>query len=155
MQEALDVAAPVPADDRRRDLVADRVAEHGRVAGAHAHRLAHATLDVSDEAPVVEERDVLLPRKPDEHVLPLLLRDVEQPARWDGVRADGVDAVRRHGFEVVTHLIGVVLLDSGVVGCERAVRNALHVELFAPCGEELPVHCWPRCRRQKVVFRVR
>ena len=61
LDEALDPAATVPADDRRGDLVADDVAEDSGVPGARAHSLAHDLLDPARSSASGKKRHVLLP----------------------------------------------------------------------------------------------
>ena len=65
-EEALDAPSPVPPGDGGGDLVPDRVGEHGLVSRAPADRAPHAPLDVPRAPAIIEERDVLLPRQPDE-----------------------------------------------------------------------------------------
>ena len=62
LQVALDATPAVPPDDRAGNLVADRVPENGRMAGACRDARAHALLDGRGAGGVVEEGDVLLPR---------------------------------------------------------------------------------------------
>ena len=76
LQESLDPPPSVPADDRGRDLVADRVAEHGGMAGAGPDPLANPLADRLDPLVVVQEGDVLLPRQTDHHPQPMLKREV-------------------------------------------------------------------------------
>src|SRR4029079_2469363 len=54
-EEALDAATAVPADERRRDLVADREAEEGGVAGATHRLFADGGLDAGGAAGLVEQ----------------------------------------------------------------------------------------------------
>jgi hypothetical protein len=70
VEEALHRLPAMPADDRRRNLVANGIAEHCGVAGTGSHALAHATLDVIPALRIVEEGDVLLPRQPNHDAQP-------------------------------------------------------------------------------------
>ena len=63
-QELLDSPAPVPAHDRSRDLVADRIGEHGRVAGAFTNAAAHAIGDGSHAVRFAQKGDMLFPGDP-------------------------------------------------------------------------------------------
>ena len=100
-QEALDAQTPVPAHDARRNFVAEREHQHGRVVAELADLLdACSRSIVPAELPIVEKRDVLRPRQPDHDAQPVARRFVEQVAPRRRVDADGVDAELRHQAEV-------------------------------------------------------
>jgi hypothetical protein len=67
---------------------------------------------------VVEEGDMLFPGQPDHDAQAVPLRNVQEPARWHGVRADGVEAVGRHLGEVARDDVGAVVLAAIRVGAE-------------------------------------
>ncbi len=127
LEKALYTSAPVPAHDRRGDLVADGVAEHGRVAGARADRRTHRLLD-SIGGPGVEKRDVLFPGDADHHQQAVLLRKVEQPRRRRRVYAHGVDPGARHLLEVSRGCVG--LESAAGLRAERPVGDALDDQLL-------------------------
>jgi hypothetical protein len=139
-QEALRPPPAVPAHDRARDLVADRVGEQRLVTAARAHARADALLDGSHESAIVQEGDVLLPGEPDQHAQVVLGRGVEQPLGRHGVRAHGVDPARRHGGEVGAHHVGRREQAGVVAATEGAVGDAAQQQLLVPREEELAAH---------------
>ena len=88
--------------------------------------------------PALEERDVVLPREPDHDPQCVVGGTIEQPAGRGRVDADGVDPVPRHRSEVVVDVPFGREEAPVVVRCERAVRDATHVELLAASCEKLP-----------------
>ena len=74
-QGLLDSPAPVPAHDRSSDIVADRIGEHGRVAGAFTNTAAHTIGDGSHavRCALGQKGDVLFPGDADEDEEALLL----------------------------------------------------------------------------------
>ena len=147
LEKALDARTSVPANDRRRNLVADGVGEHRRVALAGFDGAANALRDRLHPSALVEERDVLLPGQPDEHIEAVLGRLVEKPQRRRRVRAEGVDAHRRHRREVPSNAFRARELLTVVTRPERAVGNALHPQLLATDGQELAAHARALCDR--------
>ena len=142
-QIALDPAAAEPTRYRGRDLVADGVAQHGRVVGRGAHAGAHQRLDVGGVLLVGEEPNVALDRQADHDTQAVACRCVEQPARRHRIGADRVDPMRRHQSEVLLDNVG--LGDLAAVGAapERAVGDAADVELFVADVEELAARGQP------------
>lgn len=132
-------AAADPAYGRRRDLVADRVAEDGGMSRARAHALAYPRLDRGGKRPALEKVDVLLPGDADHDAQPVPGCGVQQGGRRDGVGADGVDAVRGHRREVALDLLGRRKLAAGPVRAKRAVGDAAQGELLVARVEELPL----------------
>ena len=137
VQEALDAAIAVPARNLGRDLVADRVAEHGRVAGGGVGRLLDAADDRLAVRAALEEGDVVLPRDADHHAEVVLGGEIEQPGRRHGVGPDRVDPVRGHGREVALDRLSGRELVAGLVARERPVRDAPDVELLVAEPEKL------------------
>ena len=146
-EKALDPRAPLPAHDRRRDLVSDRVAEHGRVTRARPDRRAYRLLDPVGGARV-EKRDVLLPGDPDHDQQAMLLREVEQPRLRRRVHPHSVDAGARHLGEVRG---GGLSIESAVrVRAERPVRDALDDQLLLAEIERLATNHRPRLRDRRI-----
>src|SRR5712692_10196011 len=91
-QEGLDSTPAMPADDGRGNLVADRVTQYGRVAGASVYARANTTLDITGQFTVVEEGNVLLPGQTDHDAQPVLVGQIENPAGRNSVGPHGVRA---------------------------------------------------------------
>ena len=72
---------------------------------------------------------MLFPGQANEHPQVVNRGDIEQPAGRNGVDPHRVDAVRRHGGEVLLDRIPAVL-NPRLVGTECSVGNALEPELF-------------------------
>ena len=136
-QEALDATPAVPAHQRRRDLVADRVAEQRRVTRERARALAHLRLDAARRTAALQERHVLRPVEPRHDAQTPLLREIQQPERRPRVDAHGVDAARGHRFEVARHHVGLRHPIPVAVAAEGAVGDAAHPELLSAHLEEL------------------
>jgi hypothetical protein len=143
LEEALDAAAPVPAHDRGGDLVADGVREQRGVAGAAGDGGAHARLDRGGASALVEERHMLLPRQADEHPQPVRERGVEQPARRHRVRAQCVDAVRRHRAQVRRDARAAAVGRSVLPRRECSVGDAREPQALGADGEEPAVDARP------------
>ena len=139
----LDPASAMPADDWRRDLVADRVAEDGRVPSALAHADANPPFDVPGTLRVVQEGHVLLPRQAHHHPEAVPVGQVEEPAERRGVGADRVEAICRDLGELSVGNFWCVILIAGPVGSERAVRHTPDPELLAADVQELPLDSGP------------
>ncbi len=122
-----------PADHGGGDLVADEVAEHGRVAPVRADGVAHGVFDLFADRAVVEKLDVLGPGDRDQHEQPGLGEQVHEPARRDVVNAQQVDAQFAHEREVGADLVRRADEVPGGVGMKRAVGDALEEKfVFAP-----------------------
>src|ERR1043166_9718700 len=65
-EKTFHLAAPVPADDRSRNFIANRVTEHGRMPGAHSDFLAHHFFDRARAFPILEKRRRPLHGQPDQ-----------------------------------------------------------------------------------------
>src|SRR5207302_5477810 len=137
---SLDPVAAVPAHDRGWDLVANRVTEHGRVAGAGPDACAYALLDRLDALRLVQEGHVLLPRQPYQDVEAVLVREVEQPAGWHRIGPDRVDAVRGHRGEVLGDRLEPGKVVSVLVGAEGPVGDTADVQFLAVEIDVLPAH---------------
>ena len=104
---------------------------------AGADRLADALLDVVLALSAVEEGDVLFPGHADDQSDAVVERDVEEPAGRGGIEPDGVEPGLGHGGEIAGDFFGCAVFPAGLVGVERAVRDALDVELGVIDKEEL------------------
>src|SRR4030095_2360053 len=130
----------MPADDRRRNLVAEREHQRRRMIGQRANVGCGLPPNGPLELTVVEERDVLRPWQPDHQAQTLTCGLVEQIDRWRGVRADRVDARGGHQREVLRDSRCARELQTGRVGRERPVRHTFDEEATALDREELTVH---------------
>jgi hypothetical protein len=83
---------------------------------------------------------MLFPGQADHDAQAVPLRQVQEPARRHGARADGVQAVGRHLREVALDDVGAVVLAAIRVGAERPVRDAAHVEFLIAEVNELAPH---------------
>jgi hypothetical protein len=144
LEVPLDLLASVPPDERGRDLVAKRVAEERRMAGAHAGLLAHPPLDLAGVLSVNEKADVLLGRQADHDPKPVALRGVEKRARRNGMRdPHAVQAACRDLCEVALDDLEVPVLLAVRVRPERPVRNAPDVKLLIAREHELATNVRP------------
>ena len=153
-EEVLDPNAAVPADNARRDLVAEGEREHGRMIAELSDFPGEVAADFALQQSIVEKRHVLRPREPDHDAKAAAGRFVEQVAPGRGIRADGVDAEFRHQAEVFGDLRRRRKLMAVVVGGERAVRHTLDEialvtdsEEFSVRGDPVRRHR-PRCATQ-------
>ena len=105
--------------------------------GTATNGLADARLDAAYRAGIVQERHVLLPRKPDHDVEPVARCQIEQPGGRHRVRAHRVEAVLGHGPEVVLDPRFIVVLATAGVRPERAVGNATQIDLAVAREQEL------------------
>ena len=126
VEKSLNLAPAVPAHDRGTDLVAD----------AERHVAAYHRFDVAGALPVIEKRRRALDWNSDQHAQPVLLREVQQPARRNGVGADGVASVRGHRGEIPADDRLGRELDAARVWSERPVGDAAHVEFLRADPEE-------------------
>jgi hypothetical protein len=117
------------------------------VRGTASYALAHALDDPLAPPPVVEERDVLLPRQTDQHHQAVAEGEVEQPPRRHRVDAHGVHPRRGHLREVRldNRLRGEVA--AVIVRPEGAVGDAAEIDPLVAALEELPVGAHTRRRR--------
>src|SRR5207253_11242757 len=99
-EETLDAETSVPAHDARRNFVAEREEQDGRVIAELADAGDRLPADSPRERGVVEERDVLRPGEPDHDAQPVQGRLIEEIAAGRGVHANGVEAELRHEPEV-------------------------------------------------------
>ena len=139
LEVALHAVAAEPASQRRRDFVAERVAEQRGMAGAGAHFGADQCLDVGRAAAIDQIADVLLGRKADHDAEAVALGDVEQRAGRHRVGdANGGDPIVRHGGEVPFHHREVEVLAAVGGGREGPVGDATDVQLLVADEQELP-----------------
>ncbi len=129
-----------PADHGGRDFVADEVAEHGGVTPMGINGGTHGGLDLFADRAVVEKLDVLGPGDRDQHEQPGLGQQVHEPARWDMVDAQQVDAQFAHEREVGADFLRRADEVPGRVGMERAVGNALEEKFVVAPEEKLRLH---------------
>ncbi len=146
LEEALDRARSVPPHDRSRDLVADRVAEHGRVAGAQGDSCPDPRLNRADAPAVPEERHMLLPGEPHHDAEAVAVGGIQEPAGRHCVGADRVEAVRRDLRQIALHVILCVLAPARV-GTERAVGDSADPELAVADKDEATAD--PRSERRR------
>ena len=147
--------AAVPAHDRRRDLVSDRVAEERGVTSTALGLGGDPGCDVGGAPAVVEEGDVLLPGQAGHHPETVVQRGIEQPRWRRRVRPHRVDALRGHGGEVGIDLRAGAEPLALAVGAKGAVGDASHPQPLVADGEKLPVdtrsrphpNFWHRARR--------
>ena len=122
------------------------------------HLGADDRVDRRRALPVDQVTDVLLRRETDHDAEAVARCDVEQRAGRHGVRdPHRVDPVAGHLSEVALDYVQVVVLVLPIVGSERAVRHASHVEArkacAKACAKELATH--PDSRGDIVGFGVR
>ena len=98
---------------------------------------ADAPLEIADTAGIVEKRYVLFPGQTNHHTQAVFQSNVEQPPRWHGVGANGVDVVRLHERKIAFDRLRVVILAAIGFWFERTVGNAAHVKLFVANENEL------------------
>ncbi len=138
-QKALDARVPVPAHDRRRDLVAHRDHQRGRMRGDAAGGGGNGLTHVARERGVVEEGDVLRPRNADHDAQAVARRQVEQRIGRHGVGAHRVEASGRHHREVAVDARKWGELLALAVGRKGAVGHPAHEEAPAVEFKELPL----------------
>ena len=143
LEEPLHPAASVPPDDRRRDLVPDRVHQDRRVAGTAADRRADPPLDGVAPRGLVQEGHVLLPGKADHDPQPVSLGRIEKPAWRHRVGAERVEAVRGDGYEIALDLVAGAVLVPVCVRPEGPVRGPAHQQLLVPDEKILAADLWP------------
>src|SRR4029453_17173529 len=145
---ALDGCAAEPARHRRRDFVAESVAEHRRVTGALLDLRADQRRDLGEGfLPVDEEAEILFGRQPHDDPETIPPGGLQQGARRHRVRdTNGVDPVRRHVREVPLNHVEVVVLAPTRIWAKRPVADAANVELRGTHEEELAPDVWPTQR---------
>jgi hypothetical protein len=128
LEKAFHGAPAMPANHRGGDLAADGIAQNGGMSCAGGHTRAHAVLDCAGQPDVVEEGDVLLPGDANHHPQAVPVRRMQQPPRWHGVRADGVETLTGDARQVAVHGVVVVELAGVGVGPEGAVGDSTDPE---------------------------
>ena len=81
-KKILDPDPAVPADDASRNLIAKRKGQHRRMLRQLRDLPDDVLPDVPRHPSIVEERDMLRPRKPDHHAKPMARRFVQQIRTW-------------------------------------------------------------------------
>jgi hypothetical protein len=130
----------MPSYDPGRDLIANRVAENGAMSSATAHLCADTPKDFPRELLSVQKSDVLLPGEARHHSEALPLRGVEQPARRNIVRPDGVDSTLGDTGEVSLDHFSPRERASICVRSERPVSHTANIEFLVTHKEELAFH---------------
>ncbi len=97
---------------------------------------SNTALDRAPRLPIIQERDVLLPREADDDPETMVYSAIEEPDGRRRVGAHRVDARVGHGSEVGRDGGGVGIVTVGA-GTEGPVRNSSDVQLPV-CVEELP-----------------
>jgi hypothetical protein len=87
------------------------------------------TLDSCRDPPIVQKRDVLLPREADHRRKAVLVREIEEPPRRRFVEADCVDADCRHCGKVRIDSRAIRVRDAVRAGPKGPVRDAANVLL--------------------------
>ena len=138
LEVALDLWATQPARHRRRDLIAEGIAQERRVTGTLADSLADQRLDLGHLLLAIdEEAHILFGGQSHHDPESVPLGHVEQGARRGRVRnADGVDPVRGHLGEVALNDVQVVVLVAARIGAKRPIGHAANVEFFVADEDE-------------------
>ena len=138
-QKALDARASVPAHDARRNFIAEREHQHGRMVAELSHPRADLPTNAAFQAAIVEKRHVLRPREPDHDAQAVPGRLVQEIASRRRVRPDRVDAESRHLAEVLGDLWKSRKLVAVAVGRKRAVGDAFDEEALVAGAQKLSV----------------
>ena len=133
------LSAAVPADDARRNLVAERQDRDRRMAADRPHLRGEVAADGALQRVVVEKCDVLRPRQPDHDAQAAAGRFVEQIGVRRRVGADRIDAEIRHQAKVPRHLRQRRKLIARRVGREGAVGHAFDQEARRIDAQKFPV----------------
>ncbi len=133
----------VPADDVRRDLVADQEGADRRVIPAGLDHVRDGAPDGVRDLLRVEEADVLRPRDPDEDPEVALGGHVEQPAGRGGEEPEAVGPQLGHQGEVPLDDVGGGISIAIRVRGKRAVGDPPERNLVISSEEELPAHFQP------------
>src|SRR5688572_1109224 len=94
----------MPANDVRRDFIADGKKHGGRMPAQPCDVRRYFAPDFAGETPIVKEGDVLRPRKPDHKLEIVFRRGVEQIVMRDRVSTDGIESRVPHLPEVFPDL---------------------------------------------------
>ena len=129
-QERLDLPAAEPAHDRRRDLVAHGVGEHGRMSRAGAHALAGPPLAAFRIVGVVGTQA-------DQEAESVIRGALQQPAWRRRVDANGVDAALRHHREIALDDRGLREFVPVIAPREGSVSHSPNPELRVAGIQEL------------------
>ena len=139
MKEAFHAQPPVPADDGRRNLVAQGKHQDGRVVGECPDARQQFGLDLSRDLSIVEERNVLRPGQTHHDAQSVASGYIEQVAPWRRIHPHGVDAERGHQTEVFVDLHDRGKLITLGVWCEGPVGDALDEKAIGTETQELAV----------------
>src|SRR5258706_10441536 len=133
-----------PACHRRRDLIADRVAEQSRVTFHCTHVFTDNGFNIWRFLVGVDQiTDVLLRGESHHNPQTMAKRDVEQGARRHRMRnSDCVDSVHNHQCEVLLDLRRVVVLAFANVGPKSTVTDAFDVKLLRANVYKFPNDTW-------------
>jgi len=105
LQKARHALVPVPAHDGRRNLIADREQQCGRMRAKHSDVGRDLAPNIARQPRVVQKRHVLRPGQTDHDAKPVLRRLVQQCEGGDRVGADRVEPGPCHEGEVRPHLL--------------------------------------------------
>ena len=139
----------MPPHDRSRDLVAECVAEHGRVAGAQGDSCPDPRLNRAGPPAVLEEGHMLLPGEPHHDPEAVAVGGIQEPAGRHRVCTDRVEAVRRDLRQIALDVILCVLAPARV-GTERAVGDSADPELAVADKDEATADARSERRRAAV-----
>ncbi len=142
-QEPGDARSAVPADDVRRDLVADQERADGRVIAAGLDHVRDGAADRIGDLLRVEKADVLRPRDSDEDPEVSLCGQVEEPAGRRGEEPEAVGPQLGHQGEVPRDDLRGGISITIRVRSERAVGDPPERNLVISSEEELPANFQP------------
>src|SRR3989442_1103125 len=123
------------------------------MSGTCSHAGADPLQNLTYLPPVVEKRNVLLPRQADHYPQSILLRNIQKPARRYRVSSNGIHSIGCHPSKVVSDHAWAVFI-ALIIRTKWSVRYTANVKLL-PAGEDkLSPYGWPRiCVRELRRFR--
>ncbi len=136
-QEGADARRPVPADDVRRDLVADEIPRQRRMSHARVDRFGDGAPDVLRQLRGVEEADVLGPRDTGQHAQPSFRGKIEQPPRGNRESPERVRPELGHEIQIGADDLPAGELGPEAVRGEGTVGESLQQYLLGSGKEEL------------------
>src|SRR5262249_32274795 len=144
LEVPLDPTAPEPADQGRRDLVAERVAKKSRMPSAGTCTAAHAMLNIRSFFLVDKETNILFCRQTHHYAKAMLLCGVQQRTWRHGVwNAHGVQAVCRHLSEIPPDFFQVMVLVATRIRPKCSIGHTADPKLLLANVQELACHLCP------------
>ena len=129
-----------PTHHRRRDFIADQVAEDRRMPCVFFNPVANRLLRLVADFRVVEKFQMLGPWNRDERPNASRCAQVQKPARRHIVDADEIHTGLDHHVEILCRRLGSPEVVALGVGRERAVGHAFDEKLFISLEEKLGAH---------------